>query len=367
MTESGEPVHHEDDEMSVLALGSVLLRRRRMIIALGLLGSALGLAAGLSRPRVYVSGAVFIPQVSEGGASGLALAASQLGIRVPSSGGAAWGPPVYVELLGSQALLEPIALDTVVVAEEGGRRVAIMDLFRVKAPTPARRTDLAVSALRRIIKASENRNLGAVKLSVTTKWPSVSLALAERLVRGVNQFNRETRKSQAGAERQFVEAQAREAERALRESEDRLQLFLQRNRSIAGSPDLEFQRDRLQREVALRQQVYTSLLESREEARMSEVRDTPVITVLANPRLPVVGEARKSVMKGMAGGIAGGMFGVLVAFLVQAMAGARRQRSEEAREFFQLVEDATPRFLRRAVSMLVRNYSTGDRPNVPRP
>jgi uncharacterized protein involved in exopolysaccharide biosynthesis len=187
-----------------------------------------------------------------------------------------------------------------------------------------------------------------VKLSVTTRWPSVSLALAERLVQSVNQFNLETRKSQAAAERRFVEVQVGEAERALREAEDRLQSFLQRNRAIADSPELGFQRDRLQREVALRQQVYTSLVQSREEARIREVRDTPVITLLEGPRLPMVGEARKSVKKGLAGGIAGAMLGVLIALVVQGAAGARRASSTEAREFFQLVQEATPQLLRRA-------------------
>lgn len=341
------PVLQGDDEISLLALGSVLLRWRRPIITLGLLGSVLGLASGLLSPRGYKSAATFIPQASEGGpASSFALAASQFGLRVPTTG-AGWGPPIYVELLGSQGLLEPLALDTVVVAEQGGVRVALMDLLEVEAPTPARRTESAVRALRNLVTATEDRKLGAVKVTVTTRWPSVSLALTERLVRGVNQFNLYTRKSQATAERQFVEGLAGEAERALRQSEDRLQAFLQRNRVIASSPELGFERDRLQREVALRLQVYTSLLQNREEARIREVRDTPVITVLDNPRLPVVGEARKLAKKAVVGGILGGVLGVLIAFLAQAVAGARRQPSKEVREFFQLVEEATPRFLRR--------------------
>lgn len=41
------PVLQDDDEGSLLALGSVLLRWRRTIIALGLFGTMLGLAAGL--------------------------------------------------------------------------------------------------------------------------------------------------------------------------------------------------------------------------------------------------------------------------------------------------------------------------------
>jgi len=340
-------VLQEDGEPSLLALGSVLLRRRRTIVALVVFGAAVGLATGLLSTRVYMSAAVFIPQGSQEGASGLALAASQLGIRVPTGGSGAWGPAVYVELLRSRALLESIALDSVVVAEKGGRRVALMDLLEIEAPTPARRLHRAVEAIRKIVKATEDKKLSAVKLSVTTEWPSVSVVLAQRLVRGVNQFNVETRRSQATAERQFVEVQAGEAERALRESEDRFQAFLQRNRAIGGSPELGFQRDRLQRDVALRQQVYTTLVQNREEARIREVRDTPVITVLEDPRLPAVGEARGSAQKGVLGGLAGGVLGVLIALLAQGVGQARRAPSHEARQFFQLVEEATPRFLRR--------------------
>jgi capsule polysaccharide export protein KpsE/RkpR len=253
---------------------------------------------------------------------------------------------VYAELLTSQALLGPLALDTLMVPEKAGQRVALMDLLGIGAAAPARRVYLAVRALRQMVKASEDKKLGAVRLSVTTEWPSVSLALTERLVSGVNQFNLETRKSQAAAELQFVEVQAGEAEHALREAEDRLQLFLQRNRAITGSPELAFQHDRLQRDVALRQQVYTSLVESQEEARIRLVRDTPVITVLEEPQLPVEREPRNSVLKSIAGGVSGGILGVVVAFVVQALTGVRREPNEEAREFFDLVQEATPRLLR---------------------
>ena len=345
---AGSPTAARQDEgdISLFALGSVVIRWRRLVILLALLGGLLGLTKALLSPRVYMSSATFIPQKSEGSMSGLALAASQFGIRVPSSGDA-WGPPLYVELLRSQALLEPIALDTVVLAEEGGRRVALMDLLRIEGPVPERRADLAVRALRVIVKANEIKTLGAVRVSVTTRWPSVSLMLAERLLHAVNQFNVETRKSQAAAERQFVEFQASEAERLLRAAEDRLQVFLQRNRAFTGSPELNFEHDRLEREVLLRQQVYTSLLQNFEEARMREVRDTPVITVLENPRLPIVGEARRSVARGVLGGLAGGVLGIVVALLVHGVRRARQEPGGAAHDFFQVLDEATPSWLRR--------------------
>ena len=342
---SHDTARAEDNDVSLLFIGSVLLRWRRTIIGLGVVGAALGLAKGLTTTRVYKSAATFIPQGSEGAASGLALAARTFGISVPSSGGT-WVPQVYVELLRSPDLLGPLALDTVEVAEEGRRRAALMDLLKVRDRAPEMRMELAVRALQAIVSASVDRDMGAVTLSVVTPWPSVSLALVQRLVSGVNQFNLETRKSQAAEERRFVAVQAADAERALREAEDQLQTFLQRNR-VVNSPQLTFARDRLQREVALRQQVYTALVQGLEDAKIREVRDTPVITVLEAPRLPVVGEARHSVMKGLFGGFAGAMVGALVAFLVQAVAGARRTPSDEAREFFALVSEVTPRFLRK--------------------
>jgi uncharacterized protein involved in exopolysaccharide biosynthesis len=336
-----------DDQISVLGLATGLLRHRRAIIGWGLGGALIGLVAALLSTRTYMSTATFIPQGAETATSGLALAASQFGIRVPTSGGG-WGPAIYVELLGSRALLDSIAKDTVVVVEEGNRRVALMDLLKIKAPTPARRTERAARVLaQQIVGAAEDRRLGAVRLSVKTRWPSVSLVLAQQLVHGVNQFNLLTRKSQASAERQFAEVQEGEAERALRDAEDRLQYFLQSNRAISGSPELNFQRDRLQREITLRQQIYSSLVQSREEARLREVRDTPVITVLEDPRLPVLPEPRGALLKTLVGGIMGVILGVLVAFVSHNLSVASREPTSEASEFFRLMHEATPRFLRR--------------------
>jgi uncharacterized protein involved in exopolysaccharide biosynthesis len=340
-------VANPDAELTVLALGSVILRRRRLIATLALIGATAGLASGLLSKRLYKSSATFIPQGAESGMTGAAaLAASQFGIRVSNSGGA-WGPPIYVELLHSRALLDPILLDTVRVAEEQGRRIPVMDLLNVEAPSQALRLELAVRKLREIVTAAEDRKQGAVNLTVTTRWPSVSLAVAQGLVREVNLFNVDTRKSQARAERVFVESQTAEAEGALRVAEDRLQSFLQQNRVISGSSQLEFQRDRLQRDVVLRQQVYNALEQSRQEARIREVRDTPVITVLEEPRLPVVPEPRHSLAKLIEGGATGLILGVFIAFLGRAFSAMRHERSTAAAEFFGLVRESMPGFLRR--------------------
>ena len=351
--EMKEPTLHRDtsrypaETISLLAIGTAVLRRRRLILALGFLGAAAGLAAALLSSRVYAASATIIPEEPDNKfPSGLSLAAGQFGIKLPS-GGNGWGPPVYAELLKSRALLQPIAGDTLNVTEIG-RRVSIMDLLRVKPASPPLRLERTVRALRKKVVVGEDKKLGAVKLTVITKWPSVSYAVANSLVAGVNQFNLESRKTQAGAERRFVEAQALDAQRALREAENRLQEFQKKNRGgVSSSPELALEKDRLTREVSLRQENYTSLSQSREEAKISEVRNTPVITLIEQPQIPVLPEPRHSVTKALLGGIAGSLLGVVIAFLAYGVSAARTAPTAESREFFELVDQATPRFLRR--------------------
>lgn len=333
-------------EFSLLSVSLLLLRHRRLIVGFIVVGIVLGVVVALLTPRKYEATTTFIPTEAESPASGLALAASQLGIRVPS-GSSTWGPPLYVELLNTRSILDSVSSDTVVVTEEGARRAAVVDLLEVRAPTPERRAELAARRLRTMISATEVKQLSGVKLAVVTRWPSVSLAIAQRLVRGVNQFNLSVRKTQASAERSFVEAQAADAEKALRVAEDRLQGFMQTNRMIAGSPELTLQRDRLQRDVSLRQELQTSWLKSREEARIREVRNTPVITILEEARLPTVPQPRGLLLKALFGAIAGGAIAVVVALLVRWAAAARATPASEERELLDLVEELIPRFLRR--------------------
>lgn len=337
-----------EDAVNVFAIATAILERRKAIVWLGVAGAFAGLLVGLTSTRQFVSSTTFVPQGSEQVNSGLAAAASQFGLRLPTSGGAAWGPPVYVELLRSTAMLATVARDTVTVIERGGARVAMMELLKVDEPTPERSVEVAVRRLGAIVSVAEIRTLSAVRLSAATPWPSVSHAIVARLLESVNQFNLEKRKSQAGAERRFVEAQAAEAELALREAEDRLDAFLQRNKGIgtsATSPTLSTQRDRLQRDVTLRQQVLVTLLQSREDARIREVRDTPVLTVLEEPRVPVDGEPRGSIQKGILGGLVGAMLGVLLALATHWLSSAR-SGDASSREFFSLLRDVTPRFLK---------------------
>lgn len=331
------------DEVSLFGIASVLLKHTRFLSLAAVIGLAVGASFGLLSTRQYASSATFMPQsaADQSSIGGLALAASQFGVRMPSGGGT-WGPSVYVELIKSRGILVPIANDSVTVEEMQGRRIPLFELLEINESNLELRTERTVRALRRIVTASENKKLGSVQLTVTTPWPSVSYMLTKRILDDVNRFNLQSRQSQAKSERKFAEAQAEEAASALRQAEDRMKEFLEQNR-VVGSPELQNARDRLQRNITINQQTYISLLQSLGEARLREVRDTPVIMVLEAPTMPVIGEARDSAAKGVIGAIVSSLLGVIAVLIIHARDNSRG----DVQVFVRSLDELLPRKLRR--------------------
>lgn len=308
-----------NDGMSLVAFGTTLLRRRRRIVLWILFGGAVAAAALFFKPAQYMASVSFIPEETDASRSGLASLAGQFAIALPS-GGQTVSPDFYSALLKSRVILSRIATDTFVVPELGNRRIAFDDLFDVPKGSPPRREVASIKLLDELVTTSVVKTTGIVKLSVLTEWPSVSYTIAKSLVDGVDLFNRRTRQGKAASERAFIENRLAAATTDLRGAEDRLERFLIANRQFAASPELTFQRDRLQREVSVRQQVVNTLTQTYEDVRIREVRDTPLITVLEPPTVPVVSEPRGRAMRLLFGLVTGGVFGSILAIMSATLA-----------------------------------------------
>lgn len=308
-----------NDGMSLVAFGTTLLRSRRRIGLWILFGGAVAATALFVKPAQYQASASFIPEETDASRSGLASLAGQFAISLPS-GGQTVSPDFYSTLVKSRVLLSRIAQDTFVVPELGNRRVSFADLFDVPGGSLPRREEESIKLLDDIVTTSVVKTTGIVKLSVRTEWPSVSYTIAKSLIDGVDLFNRRTRQGKAASERAFIENRLTAATADLRAAEDRLEFFLAANRQFAASPELIFQRDRLQREVTVRQQVVNTLTQSYEEVRIREVRDTPLITVIEPPMVPVVPEPRGRLLRLLFGFVAGGVIGSILALISATVA-----------------------------------------------
>jgi uncharacterized protein involved in exopolysaccharide biosynthesis len=325
---SGAPSLDYSGEVSTPWILGILLRERRFILAFIGVGIFFGTALALLRPTTYTSTFSFLPQAPQDPSrAGLASLAGQFGISLAALGGPAQPPQFYADLLSTREVLGPIAIDSVPIGPDTTTRVPLATLLDVGGHDPAIILEKSLRVLRKDVISSTVaiRNTGMVTVSVRTESPYASLAIARRLLEGLHHFNLITRQSQAREERRFTEGRLAEARDSLRSAEDALQRFLQANRQFAESSALTFQRDRLQREVLLQQQVVTSLAQQYEQNRIQEVRDTPVITVIDKPNLAARPDPRLRGLILLLGVLAGMSVGFLI---VVWRDGWRRGRSE---------------------------------------
>jgi len=334
-----------ESDLSLTGLLALTWSHRRLLMLLGFLGALVAGTVSLLGTRQYVSTAVFVPE--EGAPAGGALAAAARSLGAGLIGDRrGWTPTIYVAVAKSQSLLSSLVQDTVTVVEEEGRRVALLDLFEIEDAAMPRRVALGVRHLNlNVIRVSESRNAGTVTITVRTYWPSVSHAIAQNLLARVNDFNLTVRQLQADAELRFAEARVEEAGGLLRAAEDDLLRFSQQNRTVTASAPQAFERDRLQRVVTLRNQLYVSLVQNQEEARLRKVRDTPVISVIEPPLVPAIGESRGTIMRAMLGGIAGLLL-ALGLIIASRIANGELVVSPEAAALTRSVLDALPRSVR---------------------
>ncbi len=291
-------MHDDSGARPLTAARSLLPRVSRRVLGAAAALSVLVVLISLLMPRTWTASGAFRPQTPGLRSSSLAGLAAQFGVSLPLDQEQE-SPDFYADLLKSRAVLRPIAVARF-AGTAGGDSATLIQLFDIHQATPARDLDETVRQLQQKIAVSTGLKTGVITFSVTARSAELAAVLATRILAQIDTFNLVTRQTRAHLERGFTETRVQSALGDLRGAEDRLTGFLRSNRDYRNAPELLFQHDRLERDVTLRQQVYTELVQSLERSRIEEVRDTPVITVVDPPLLPARPDSRRIVLKAIA-------------------------------------------------------------------
>jgi uncharacterized protein involved in exopolysaccharide biosynthesis len=274
---------------------------------------------------------------SIGGLSGGALAslAGLAGLAGISSGGSgALSPDFIADVLKSREVLTATLESRFRGSPREGER-QLLDILGVKGRTPPERMSRGVRRFGKAVKTKVDHSTGIVTLIVAASNPELAADIANRMLVILNSFNLERRQSQSREQARFTRERLTQAEAELRQAEAAQLRFLQANREYRGAPLLEFESGRLQRAVDLKQEVYVSLAKAYDEARISEVRDTPVITTIDSAVAPDVRSGPRPVLNGMIGLLAGGVLAFLLVFLLEQRAQVMKSAAPEYRTFRQ--------------------------------
>lgn len=304
------------DVLTPASLWALLRRYWYVLAASALLGAGIAFWRAGGQPLMYTTTARFIVGQGSTQLSGLA---AQLGLA--SSGSLLESPSFIADLVKSRELLwgvanAPLRIDSL----NPERDTTIVDILGIRDTMPLRAKEIAVGTLRGWVGVAQMPN-SILELTVGTSNPRLSSAVALETIRQVNRFNFEMRQKRLDAERDFIERRLGITERELRDAEARLREFLQRNRGYGQASQLQFEHDRLASEVAMRRSFYQSAVMAHESARVEEIRDIPMTTLLESPDVPLRPNQRP---KGRST-VIGGMTGVVLAFLLVLLLDLRRR------------------------------------------
>jgi len=338
MLGDSEPVSGRD-AISPLSVTNFLLRHRRILFGLPALAFFISLAVSYVVGVGYASRSSFVPQAPESGASRISALAAQFALL---AGGSSTGESVefYAQLLRSRELLMQAAQSIYAVPVKPGSadsvRGTLVSLWKPSGTDSAARARSAVERLNRQLDVTTSRDANTVTLVTRAESPALAVQINRRLVSLVSDFNLMKRQTRAAAERKFTEERLGEARHELEVAEDAERQFLEQNREYQSSPQLRFEAARLERRVALRQEVAQALAQSYEQARIEEVRDTPVITVIDRPEFSVQ-RAHSRVVDAIVWALVAGLIGLGLSLWADYLARERAGGGEAYQEFGELL------------------------------
>ena len=189
-----------------------------------------------------------------------------------------------------------------------------------------------VSALDELIAVRVDAQTNIVRLSVDARYPGLAAAVANRLVAYLNEFNTLKRQSRARQRRRFTELRVAAADSELQHAEAAVKTFYERNRGWQQAPELVFEEARLRRLVNVGQELYLSLKREYETARVEEVNDTPVMTVIDPAVAPPRPSQPRPALWMLVAAFVGGALSLSAALVAQYLERARKSGQPAYRE-----------------------------------
>ncbi|WP_251941197.1 Wzz/FepE/Etk N-terminal domain-containing protein [Salinibacter ruber] len=328
----------QEDEVSLLDILLVLARNKTLIVRTVLVFTLLGVTYALLASEEYTSSAKVVREAQEGGGGSGGLpsgipsgALSSFGINL---GGSASGltPAAFPEILESREVRLAVARDTfrfpdveqpMTFVEYANRPPGAVDLllkytlmlpFTVKdmigdalsggsgaGKNQVAGTEVgqlteeehrAVKAVGGKIASSIDKENGLMTVSVTAEGPQLASSVAESFLNHFTTRVREIRTQKVRERLDFVEGRFKEAKQELETAEEKLAQFSERNQNPTTAR-LQFQRDRLQRQVSFKEQLYSNLQGQLTQTRLDLQRQQPVVTVVEEPVAPMFRSAPK--------------------------------------------------------------------------
>jgi LPS O-antigen subunit length determinant protein (WzzB/FepE family) len=363
--------------VSLLDILVILARQRTLILRIVLGVTLLGTCYAILAPEEYTSNARVVRESQSdtpdiGGLGGGLAALQGLGIGGLTGAASGLSPQAFPSVLNSREVKLGVATDTFSYPDADDR-LSFVDYvnrppgvvetilnYTIKLPFTLRKNlseaprgeqqttmaeNMALWRLDQMVSSRIDQQSGLMTISVTASGPDLAAEMTQSFVDHLTRRVRNIRTKKVRKQLDFVEGRFEEAQNELETAENRLAEFLERNQNPTTA-QLRFQRDRLQRQVRFKEQLYSELQGRLTQVRLDLQRQQPVVTMVEEPVEPMEPSAPNRKLIVLLSIFLGGFLAVISAFLVSFFSTddedrERREKVAQIREAFvpeQLIE-----------------------------
>lgn len=316
---------NDEVEIDLMDILNRLWGGRLTIIKIAAVFGVIGILYALGSPNEYTTTTKLLPEVQQTNALGrFGGLAAQFGL-----GGAAGGttndvlpPQIYPEILTSTDFLHEI-INKKVYFEEIGDSITVQEYYnehqksnpfigytiglpfkilgllssppdtvesRIKAldATYLRippKVMSAIGGLRQSISNNRDQQTGILTLTVTTQSPEITIQIANHVTSALSHYLTEYRTEKARRNLEFISQRQEEAKASFESEQNRLALFRDQNQGSLTASARTIEQN-IQSEYNVKLNVYNSLTEQLEQARIKLQEDTPVVNVIQDNVYP---------------------------------------------------------------------------------
>ncbi len=150
--------------------------------------------------------------------------------------------------------------------------------------------DAAIDRLSEQLLVHEEES-GLIVISVLMEESQLAADISNFIANYIKKYVSDIMLSYSSTHREFIEERLKYSKNELSKSEEELKEFSEKNPFAVDTPELQLQRGRLLRNMEVNQQVYITLRQQYEMARINELKEIPVINILDNAE-PASDEAK---------------------------------------------------------------------------
>tara|TARA_Y100001935_G_scaffold255364_1_gene267969 strand:- start:1022 stop:2455 length:1434 start_codon:yes stop_codon:yes gene_type:complete len=275
----------------------------------------------IQKPLFTCEAKILLPSSQSGASGGLAGLASQFGVTVPQGVKQDLSnPSMLPDLLLSRTFAEKI-LPIKFYSAEFDKKLSLISILSESTESSSklindvRIKSRAISNLSSMIEFEKSKTNTFNYIRVTTERPQFSKELLTIIIKKLEELNRFYKNKSVVEKIDFIDNRIKSVKNDLEKQEKELKLFREQNRQISSSPSLQLLQDRLLRNVEIQKDIFLTLKQQLELAKIEEVQEASIFQVLDEPQLPLSPSNKNLIFNIVLAGIFGVGLGVFFAFL----------------------------------------------------